>query len=60
MQWYGGLQWQQTYCPSVEWVAKADDDTIVHLRRLEYWTEHKFRKVISQFKNGRTYAKLNN
>ncbi|KAL3106991.1 hypothetical protein niasHT_019387 [Heterodera trifolii] len=46
--WYGGLQWQQSFCAGAEWVMKADDDSIVHLRRLAYWTENKFRPIAQQ------------
>lgn len=49
-QWYAGLKWQQTYCPDVEWVAKADDDTVVDLRRLDFWIDHKFRQVHNALK----------
>ncbi|KAL3108971.1 hypothetical protein niasHT_015998 [Heterodera trifolii] len=48
LKWYGGLQWQQSFCAGAEWVMKADDDSIVHLRRLAYWTENKFRQIAQQ------------
>ncbi|KAL3105959.1 hypothetical protein niasHT_025016 [Heterodera trifolii] len=47
-KWYGGLQWQQSFCAGAQWVMKADDDSIVHLRRLAYWTEKKFRPIVEQ------------
>ncbi|KAL3102572.1 hypothetical protein niasHS_000900 [Heterodera schachtii] len=48
IKWYGGLQWQQSFCAGAEWVMKADDDSIVHLRRLAYWREKKFRQIVEQ------------
>ncbi|KAL3105968.1 hypothetical protein niasHT_025025 [Heterodera trifolii] len=48
LKWYGGLQWQQSFCAGAEWVMKADDDSIVHLRRLAYWKENKFNKIAEQ------------
>ncbi|KAL3106989.1 hypothetical protein niasHT_019385 [Heterodera trifolii] len=48
LKWYGGLQWQQLFCAGAEWVMKADDDSIVHLRRLAYWKESKFNKIAEQ------------
>ncbi|KAL3113367.1 hypothetical protein niasHT_018982 [Heterodera trifolii] len=46
--WYGGLQWQQSFCAGAQWVMKADDDSIVHLRRLAYWRKKKFNKIAEQ------------
>uniref|UniRef100_A0AC34FY09 Hexosyltransferase n=1 Tax=Panagrolaimus sp. ES5 TaxID=591445 RepID=A0AC34FY09_9BILA len=42
------FQWQQLYCPKVQYVHKADDDTVIDIPRLQYWIKKNF-KQISQF-----------
>uniref|UniRef100_A0A183CKC5 Hexosyltransferase n=1 Tax=Globodera pallida TaxID=36090 RepID=A0A183CKC5_GLOPA len=48
LKWYGALEWQQSFCANAKWVMKVDDDALVHLRRLAYWTEKKFRPIVVQ------------
>ncbi|KAI3419383.1 hypothetical protein GPALN_006628 [Globodera pallida] len=48
LKWYGGLEWQQSFCANAEWVMKVDDDALVHLRRLAHWTGKKFRPIVVQ------------
>ncbi|KAL3081855.1 hypothetical protein niasHS_008125 [Heterodera schachtii] len=43
--WHGALIWQQRHCAGAEWVAKVDDDTVVHLRRMAFWINKKFRQI---------------
>ncbi|KAL3104487.1 hypothetical protein niasHT_027197 [Heterodera trifolii] len=44
-KWHGALIWQQRHCAGAEWVAKVDDDTVVHLRRMAFWINKKFRQI---------------
>uniref|UniRef100_A0A914IFC7 Hexosyltransferase n=1 Tax=Globodera rostochiensis TaxID=31243 RepID=A0A914IFC7_GLORO len=46
LKWYGGVQWQQSFCAHAKWVMKTDDDAVVHLRRLAYWTEKTFSQIV--------------
>ncbi|KAF7631181.1 Hexosyltransferase [Meloidogyne graminicola] len=39
---HAALQWQQTFCPQAKYVMKTDDDTVVHLERLDFWINIKF------------------
>ncbi|KAL3086379.1 hypothetical protein niasHT_033497 [Heterodera trifolii] len=48
LKWYAALQWQQSFCKSAEWVMKADDDAVVHLRRLSHWVDAKFRPIAAK------------
>ncbi|KAL3094612.1 hypothetical protein niasHT_023926 [Heterodera trifolii] len=48
LKWFGALTWQQRHCAGVEWVAKVDDDTVVHLRRMDYWINKKFRQIAAE------------
>uniref|UniRef100_A0A183CI27 Hexosyltransferase n=1 Tax=Globodera pallida TaxID=36090 RepID=A0A183CI27_GLOPA len=48
LKWYGGLEWQQSFCANAKWVMKVDDDALVHLRRLAHWTEKIFRPIVVQ------------
>uniref|UniRef100_A0A914N3P1 Hexosyltransferase n=1 Tax=Meloidogyne incognita TaxID=6306 RepID=A0A914N3P1_MELIC len=49
-KWLAALQWQQTFCPQTKWIMKTDDDTIVHLPRLNNWIDKKFTKEIEKNK----------
>ncbi|KAL3092739.1 hypothetical protein niasHS_007948 [Heterodera schachtii] len=48
LKWFGALTWQQRHCAGAEWVAKVDDDTVVHLRRMDYWINKKFRQIAAE------------
>uniref|UniRef100_A0A183CBQ9 Hexosyltransferase n=1 Tax=Globodera pallida TaxID=36090 RepID=A0A183CBQ9_GLOPA len=48
LKWYAALQWQQNFCAGAEFLMKTDDDTIVHLPRLDHWIEHKFRPALKK------------
>lgn len=48
LKWLAGLHWQQAFCPQTQWLMKTDDDTIVHLPRLNHWMEQKFHKELEQ------------
>ncbi|KAL3105792.1 hypothetical protein niasHT_026567 [Heterodera trifolii] len=48
LKWFAALQWQQSFCKSAEWVMKADDDAVVHLRRLSHWVDAKFRPLAAK------------
>lgn len=39
---YVAMQWQQVYCPNVDFVLKSDDDTVVDLVRLRWWIDNEF------------------
>ncbi|KAL7075639.1 hypothetical protein ACQ4LE_005006 [Meloidogyne hapla] len=39
---HAALQWQQTFCPQAQYIMKTDDDTVVHLERLVFWTNLDF------------------
>uniref|UniRef100_A0A1I8C2V0 Hexosyltransferase n=1 Tax=Meloidogyne hapla TaxID=6305 RepID=A0A1I8C2V0_MELHA len=49
-KWLAALQWQQAFCPQTKWIMKTDDDTIVHLPRLNHWIDKKFTKEIEKNK----------
>ncbi|KAL3091288.1 hypothetical protein niasHS_002959 [Heterodera schachtii] len=53
LKWHAALEWQQNFCKNAEFLMKTDDDTIVHLPRLDRWIEHKFRPALKQ--NEATY-----
>uniref|UniRef100_A0A915LFA0 Hexosyltransferase n=1 Tax=Meloidogyne javanica TaxID=6303 RepID=A0A915LFA0_MELJA len=48
--WLAALQWQQAFCPQTKWIMKTDDDTIVHLPRLNNWIDKKFTREIEKNK----------
>uniref|UniRef100_A0A914Q3H6 Hexosyltransferase n=1 Tax=Panagrolaimus davidi TaxID=227884 RepID=A0A914Q3H6_9BILA len=39
---YSIFQWTQKYCPTAKYLLKTDDDTVVDVRRLQYWIEKHF------------------
>lgn len=42
------MNWQQKYCPNVEFLLKADDDTVVHLQRLNFFIEKYLRTKLNE------------
>ncbi|CAK5114006.1 unnamed protein product [Meloidogyne enterolobii] len=46
------FQWQQKWCRNAEYVMKIDDDVIIDLPRWAFWNEHKFKKQLTETKNG--------
>ncbi|KAF7631078.1 Hexosyltransferase [Meloidogyne graminicola] len=49
-KWLAALQWQQAFCPKTKFIMKTDDDTIVHLPRLNHWIDKKFSKAMEKNK----------
>jgi len=39
---HAAFTWQQEFCPQAKYVLKTDDDTVVHLGRLDHWIKRKF------------------
>ncbi|KAI1697870.1 galactosyltransferase domain-containing protein [Ditylenchus destructor] len=42
---HSAFSWQQTFCKEVDYILKADDDTIVDLERLLYWIDNKMASI---------------
>uniref|UniRef100_A0AC34F1L3 Hexosyltransferase n=1 Tax=Panagrolaimus sp. ES5 TaxID=591445 RepID=A0AC34F1L3_9BILA len=42
---YSIFQWTQKYCPKAKYLLKTDDDTVVDVKRMQYWIENNYNKI---------------
>ena len=52
------MNWQQAYCPDIEYLLKTDDDTVVNINRLQYWINKDFNNVSRAFNQRVIFGKV--